>query len=385
MSLHSAELRPSYTKQLRSLHFHSLVYVDIHGPYGWDAHGSFTARSRFVPHEGDPHIIERLELSGLRKDSTVEAGPSMGDAPVQQRRARPGPSLRGRRQQPATDTDTYQDSKCLSRLLLSSWAWHPFCPISRSNDVVPVEFGSENSTDSEAIEDYKRFFRPFIIEEALASVLKEAEDEIKEKQSMQIRFRGITDIGEGRADVSCVLVNNRKKNVGRKLKEGNLVFLLNVDPCSSKTGFKELCSRCSRQDSSKVAVFAGWIKFCGRVESDGLHIEVQHARSPGSTEYDETDNRNPHPGDTLSNMLMNALDGSEQQETRKWYLISCSSPVTSQREMASLEAMSRRDDVQILVRPSKSLKGQGGIAHRIWPEQVRPTSCFGSFCWLLLG
>ena len=286
---------------------------------------------------------------------------------------RRGPTLRAsRRGRAAPDTDTYQDSKCLSRLLLSTWAWHPLCPISRSNDVVPVEFGSHDATESEAIEEYKSFFRPFIIEEALASVLKEAGDEAREKQSMQIRFRSIIDIGEGRADVSCVLVNNRKKNVGRKLKEGNIVFLLNVDPSAGKIGFRELASRCSRTGCDKVAVFAGWIKYCGRVESDGLLLEVQHARSPETTARCEKDKNHSHPGDMLSHVLMTALEDSGNQEPGKWYIVSCSAPVTSQREMAALEAMSRRDDVHMLLRPSLTLKGHGSSAHRVWPEQVRP-------------
>ena len=286
---------------------------------------------------------------------------------------RRGPTLRpSRRGRAAPDTEAYQDSKCLSRLLLSTWAWHPLCPISRSGDTVPVEFGSHGATDSEAVEEYKSFFRPFIVEEALASVLKEAEDEVRDKQSMQIRFRSIIDIGEGRADVSCVLVNNRKKNVGRKLKEGNLVFLLNVDPSAAKIGLRELCSRCTRTDSTKVAVFAAWVKYCGRVESDGLLLEVQHARSPETTARPEKDKNERHPGDMLSNVLMTALEDSGNAEPGKWYIVSSSAPVTSQREMAALEAMSRRDDVHLLLRPSLTLEGQGGSAHRIWPEQVRP-------------
>jgi hypothetical protein len=133
-------------------------------------------------------------------------------------------------------------------------------------------------------------------------------------------------------------------------------------------------------------VFAGWIKFCGRAESDGMHIEVQHSRCPETTARDKADTIDPHPGDLLSSTLMTALDnsGHDDDETATWYMISCSSPVPAQREMAALEAMSRREDFNMLTRPTLALQGQGGIAHRIWPEQVRINMCVRAIVFLCI-
>lgn len=264
------------------------------------------------------------------------------------------------------DTNQFQDSICLTRYLLSTWAWHPQCPLVRSTETVPVEFGSASDSDETAVATYKANFRPFILDEATASLSKEVEEEMRADRVFQVRLRSVTNIGDGLADVACTVVGNKKKvNVGKKLREGAIVFICSVDPSKHRNSFRNLCNLHKQPESTRGALLAGWVKFSGRSDSEGLVLEIQH----GACDDDARSKPN-HPGASTSPLLMSCMDKTVAGDAPRWYMISCSAPVTSQREMAALEAMCRRPEMQILLRPSLTLRAQGSVAHRIWPDEV---------------
>lgn len=265
------------------------------------------------------------------------------------------------------DTNQFQDSICLTRHLLSTWAWHPSCPLARSTETVPIEFGSESDDNETAVATYKYNFRPFILDEATSSLSKEVEEEMRAGRVFEVRLKSVTNIGDGLADIACAVVGNKKKlNTAKKLREGGIVFMCSVDPSRHRNSFRDLCNLHTQPEPKTGALFAGWVKFSGRMESEGLVLEVQHGPCD-----DDARSKPNHPGVSASPMLMKCMDKSIAGDSPRWYVISCSAPVTSQREMAALEAMCRKPEMQILLRPSLTLKLQGSVAHRTWPDEVR--------------
>lgn len=268
------------------------------------------------------------------------------------------------------DTNQFQDSICLTRYLLSTWAWHPKCPLARSTEAVPIEFGIESDSNETAVSKYKQHFRPFILDEATASLSKEVEEEMRAGRVFPVRLRSVTNIGDGLADVSCVLAPNKKKHVAlKKLREGSIVFISSSDPAKLGNSFRDLCNQYKQPEVSRGALIAGWVKFSGRSESEGLVLEVQHG-----TSTENASGNSDHPGNATSPVLMKCMDVAKGGLAPQWYVICCSAPVTSQREMAALEAMCRKPSMQMLLRPSVALKNQGSVAHRIWPAEVRALS-----------
>lgn len=267
------------------------------------------------------------------------------------------------------DTNQFQDSICLTRYLLNTWAWHPKCPLARSTETVPVEFGVEADSDAAVVSKYKGHFRPFILDEATASLSKEVEEEMRAGRVFPVRLRSVANIGDGLADVACSVVGTKKKpSAVKKLREGAIVFLCSSDPSQHRNSFRDLCNLYMQPEAKRGALVAGWVKFSGRSESEGMVLEVQHGVC------DESAGGSPdHPGAACSPILMNCMENSKADAPR-WYVISCSAPVTSQREMAALEAMCRRPEMQTLLRPSPTLKSQGCVAHRVWPAEVRALS-----------
>lgn len=265
------------------------------------------------------------------------------------------------------DTNQFQDSICLTRYLLSTWAWHPNCPLARSTEAVPIEFGVPSDSNETAVSTYKEFFRPFILDEATASLSKEVEEEMRAGRVFPVSLRSLTNIGDGLADVRCNLAGNKKKNLAqKKLREGAIVFLCSSDPSQHRNSFRDLCFLHKEPEAKRGVLIAGWVKFSGRSDSEGMILEVQHGVCD-----DVARGNQEHPGVSTSAVLMNCMEKSRAGEPPQWYVISCSAPVTSQREMAALEAMCRRSEMQMLLRPSMTLKSQGSVAHRIWPAEVR--------------
>ena len=114
------------------------------------------------------------------------------------------------------------DSACLYKLLLSEWGQRALCTRSCRGavpTVVPTEFGVPDGTDSEAIRAFNSVWRQFFIEEASASALKEAEDEVRRGQAMPDPIVNVRD--GGFADVTCRYrpVHHRQSQEEQKLVE----------------------------------------------------------------------------------------------------------------------------------------------------------------------
>jgi hypothetical protein len=163
------------------------------------------------------------------------------------------------------------------------------------------------------------------------------------------------------------------------LRENAFVFICNTNPATLPRPLT-LASLCEPQAPSRTngsavprespTVLAAWIKYAGRSDSDDFLLEAQHGPSAG----EPPDPR--HPSATAFPTLLAALareNASSEQEP--WYLIVCSLPVTSQREMAALECMCRKAEFDTLLRPSSILREQGGRYYQVWPSEVRLLCC----------
>lgn len=275
------------------------------------------------------------------------------------------PTLKRKRTPPPTATQTHQDNLCLHRLLLESWAWHPACPLPRTDEGPPTEFGGPDATEAQVAAHYRRVFQPFVADEAIAGLRKELEEELKANAALRVHLKHVSDLLDGKADVTLRIDAAQKvaDRVGTRLREGAVVFLLRDDPRSHPPA--ALLSRPPAAAAERPAVVvAAFIKYVSRNVYDNVTLEAQHSPGPGFP-FSAA-----HPAAFAAPALLGALDGAAAAPP-PWFLAVCSVPVTAQREMAALEKVLRSDTLQLLARPSPLLRANGGTVHRFWPKEVR--------------
>jgi hypothetical protein len=281
---------------------------------------------------------------------------------------------RKRKRAPDTPSATLarQDDLCLVRTILDTWAWHPQCPLQRTDRELPLEFGASDEAPAAAAADYRLTFQPFIVDEAVAQLQREANDELQAGRALRVKLRRVADLLDGKADVSCRVDGGVAipETLRKKLRDNAFVFLCSAIPStrSPPLTLPALCAPPANGTASHntPTILAAWIKYTGRRESDDFLLEVQHGPSAGQLPEPR------HPSATALPTLLAGLSGdtpSEQPEP--WYLIVCSMPVTSQREMAALECMCRKAEFETLLRPSTVLREQGSQYYQVWPSEVR--------------
>ena len=285
----------------------------------------------------------------------------------------PAQPSRKRKRAPETPSATTarQDDLCLLRLILDTWAWHPRCPLARPATSPPIQFGDAPDAP-DAAAHYKATFQPFIADEAIAQLQREADEELKAGRVAKVHFRRVADLQGGKADVTCVPdAAERVPDATRKrLREGALVLLCAADPRRAPRP-PTLAALCERPAATSApTVVAAWVKYAGRTDAEGFLLEAQYGPPAGARADPE------HPSATAGPALLGALDGVTPQEPRPWFLVVCSVPTTAQREMAALEAMCRRPELEALARPKATLAAHGSEYRLVWPSEAR--SCLRS-------
>jgi hypothetical protein len=318
---------------------------------------------------------------------------------------------RKRRRSPDAEpsaTQAHQDSLSLVRTLLDSWAWHPQCPLERTDESPPVEFGRGSTEPAAVMQHYREVFTPFIIDETVAQLQREADEEVAAKRVLPVHITRTLDLQQGKADVTCRVDPNAQLDDSwkKRLREGAIVLLCMNDPRTTMPcGITAALAAPPRGSAASGAcasggastgtpvVIAAWLKHPGRTVRDAFVLEAQyglnapsHAAVPSS-----------HPAAFAGPALFAALSSDRPpaappvtapaaaqpaqqqrpqpppgaQEPAKWYLIACSVPTTAQREMAALAQVARRPATAELAAPAALLARQGGVYHQIWPHQVR--------------
>ena len=150
-------------------------------------------------------------------------------------RFRQPPRKRKRSPEVASATQAHQDSLSLARTLLDTWAWHPACPLHRAREGPPVDFGWDDATSAEVRERYKRVFQPFVLDETVAQLQREADEEIVARRVLKVQLTRILDLRNGKADVTARLDARQvfDDSLKRKLRDGALVLLCPKDPVAT--------------------------------------------------------------------------------------------------------------------------------------------------------